>query len=479
MLKLKGLSISLNRKNVFAFALTAVFLCLISYFFTGRAAFFNNDARFFNDIEFYVFASLIILLEIGIFVFAKKCFQIRFNKWLIFFCLFFFLSAFTAIIGYKGINIDNELIGGINGAYKFRCIILSMILFSSLYVIVSIIPIFVSETKTIRIIFYLASLIAIAAIVYSLIFESHIYLDVFSNKITTESIGQVVPQSFTAHRNIYGLILFMGMVGEGYLEIENPRWWRMLLIAFYLFQQFFTFSKTCMILGFFWMIFILIHSLIVCFLKKKHTHALFLIINSLLLMILVIICLFVNFKNTFLESVTIYADFLKTSLFDMFHNSMASREVSWTLPADAVNNNGPFSIIFGFGYGNEYRSLGLFAYNDATNFPIIDNAWGLMLAQNGIFGMIYGISMWGFASYLIVRSFIRKDRHSFFYMALFLCFLGRTFTENDTLSYFDWSGTVYFSFLCLPMLIKEAEDKSHKSLIFLEPENKKAQVGLN
>ncbi len=460
----KGLSI--NKKNIFALILTILFLYLIPYFFTGRAAFFNNDARLFNDLEFYIFACLAILLEGGMIFFAKRCCNVRFSKWVFIFCLFFFLTSIISIIGFNGIRIDSEVIGTVDLSYKIRCIFLSFVLFSSAYVIISIIPIFVSGLKIIKLIFYLSILIAFAAIIYSFIFENKIYLDIFTNKVSTDLIGVVVPQSFTAHRNIYGFILFMGMVSEGYLEIENPRWWRMPIMTFFLIQQFFTFSKTCMILGCFWIVYIFIHSLVLSFFKNKHTHALFLTIYVLVIAILTLIFLFVDFHNTFLEHLTVYAGFLKTNLFDMFHMSMESRTVSWTLPIDAISNNGIFTILFGFGYGNEYRSLGLFAFNDPLNYPIVDNAWGLMLAQNGVFGMTYGLLIWAFAFYLIYHSIIRKDPHVIFYGALYFCLLGRTFTENDTLSYFDWSGSVYFCFLCLPMLVKEVEDKKRKSLIF-------------
>lgn len=442
----------------------AIFLCATSYFFIGRAAFFTNDAPFFNDIQFFLWAGALTIIDIGVFVYSKKFYQIKNNRWIAIFCLFFFLTAFAAVIGFNGVKYGEETIAFINGTNKFRYIFLSFLLFTSIYIIVVIIPKLVAEIKMLKLIFYLGVITAVAAVLYSFIFERQIYWDFFTGNINYETFEIPIPQSFTAHRNIYGYILFIGMVSEGYLEIEKPHWRRILIMLLFLIQQFLTFSKTPMILGWAFIAFIYVFSILISIKKKNYKHLIYLGVFGLVILVLSLTFFFADFSNTPLSNLTVFANFLKENLFNMFHNSLQSREISWTLPVSAISDNGVFSLIFGFGYGNEYHALGAYAYGDSLNFPIIDNAWGLMLAQNGIFGMAYGLLFWGFGLYLIFNSFRRRSVYCLFYLALYLCFFGRTFTENDTLSYLDLSGTVYFCFLYLPILIEECLDP--KSLVY-------------
>ena len=453
-----------RRKSIFVLTLVGIFLCAIAYFLNGRASFFSNDDRYFNDTEFFIGASLVICLEVCILIYAiKSSFKIKINTPLLIILMFFFFTSIISIVGYNGVSFQGNIIGQIDWISKLKSILLSLIVFSSLYVSITIIPKFVAEIKSIRLVFYLAVAVASAALIYSLIFERQIYVDFFTNKANPESYAINVPRSFTAHRNIYGFLLFLGMVSEGFLELEKPHWRRLPIMSIFLLQQFFTFSKTCMILGIFFIVYIFVHSLIKNIRQNNYTHALFLIIYACILCVIILICLFVDFRNTPFECITNYSTFLKNELFKMFKISMQSREISWALPVDAVFSGGAFSLFFGFGYGNEYSALGAFYCGDPTIYPIIDNAWGLMLAQNGIFGMAYGLFVWGIGIYLVLKFFMRKSKHAIFYAVLYLCLLGRTFTENDSMSYLEYMGMFYFCFLYLPMLVEEANYKKENA----------------
>ncbi len=451
-----------DKKKLFDFGLVALFLFAISYFFLGKASYGANGAPYFNDIEFFIFGCLLLCINSAILFVSIKIKEIEINKWLAMFCLFFFLTSLISIIGFSGVNFEGEIIGKIGFVSKLRSVFLSFLLFYSIYIILSIIPRYVADLKIIKLVFYLAIFIAVIAIIYSFIFEGQIYNDFFNNNVEEAVYALKVPQSFTGHRNVYGFILFAGMIGEGYLEIEKPHWWRLPLMSFFLLQQFFTFSKTCMILGTFFLAFIFVYSLTMNLRKNNYTHALFLGIYIVILSIIIVVCLFANFSDSPFAFITNYSTFLKSELFNMFSASMHSRETSWTLPMDATGNTSLFSVFFGFGYGNEYHALGAYAFGDSNIFPIIDNAWGLMFAQNGVFGMAYGSLLWAIGPYLIYKSFRRNKQFALFYLAVYLCLLGRTFTENDTLSYLDYSGTAYFCLLYLPLLVEEVNSSLEK-----------------
>ena len=143
----------------------------------------------------------------------------------------------------------------------------------------------------------------------------------------------------------------------------------------------------------------------------------------------------------------------------MSKNSILSRIPSIKIPFHAIKENGIFTLIFGFGYGNEYRALGCFSAGNPNYYSIIDNAWGLTLAQGGIMGFVYSRLVWDFGLVLIVKSFLKGHRYFWFSLIVYICLFGRSMMENDNISYLDFAGVCYFSLAYLPLLVEDAMNK--------------------
>lgn len=448
-----------NRRYILGFLLSAFLLCAISFFFEGKA-FANWKTDFnFTNFEFLLSSIAMFILEGMVFFFAWRNFKVRIN-WPVFsFCLVFMALAIMAPVLFNGVLYNGELVGQFTLALRSRYIILAILLFTSLYEIIAIVPKLISGKRAIRLIFFVAVLSGFVTIAYSYIFEANIYKSLFDGTMNFDGQTSTVPISYTPHRNVYGIVLFMALIGEGYLEIERPHWWRWPIMYFFLINQLFLFSKTCMIIGAFFFGVFWIFSTFRAFKNKKIVRGIYLIFVALVIIGLFLAVVLLRHDTGAFAFAGKYWKFFKANFYHASKVSFEIRFVSITVPFDAIKENGIWSLIFGFGYGNEYRALSFVRTGNANYYSIIDNSWGLVLAQNGFAGIAYEALIWIFGIVLIVRAFRRKSNYSWFYLFIYICILGRTMTENDSLHYLDFAGVTYFSVCFLPMLVEEAAIK--------------------
>ncbi len=445
-----------NKRYILGFLLSAFLLCAISFFFEGKA--FTNWKTDFNftNFEFLISAIAMFVLEGAVFFFAWRSFKVRIN-WPVFgFCLLFMILAIVPIALFNGVLYNGELVGQFTFALRVRYILLAILLFTSLYEIIAIVPKLISGKRTIGLVFFVAILSGLVAVAYSYIFEANLYRSLFDGSMKFDGNTNTVPVSFTPHRNVYAIILFMALIGEAYFEVERPHWWRWPVMLFFLLNQLFLFSKTCMIIGAcffgaFW-----IFATFRAFKYNKVGRGIYLIFFALLIFAGFIFIVMFRHDTGVFAFASRYWEFFKANFYKASKWSFEIRFISVTIPFDAIKENGIWSLIFGFGYGNEYRALSFIKCGNASYYSIIDNSWGLVLAQNGFVGIAYEALIWGFGIYLIVRAFLRKSNYSWFYLFTYLCILGRTMTENDSLHYLDFAGVTYFSVCFLPMLVEEA-----------------------
>lgn len=379
------------------------------------------------------------------------------NWWLFGFCLFFFITSSIAVLFYHGVKFEGETIGQIDWVDKLRLVLQAFLLFFSLYEIVAIIPKLISGRRTIRLIFFIAVIVGFVSTTYSYIHENSFYVAFFNGSLVLD--GYSVPLSYTSNRNVYAVVLFFALAGEGFLEIERPHWWRWFIMLYFYIQQFFLLSKTCLFISSFFCLGIWGYCLYRSFKIKKITKAAFLIVFFCAIGLTGILFLFARgTEGPFLFAAN-YLSFLKNQFISMSKNSLLSRIPSIEIPFHAIKENGVFTLIFGFGYGNEYRALGCYSVGDPTYYSIIDNAWGLTLAQGGIMGFIYSRLVWDFGVVLIVRAFFKGNKYAWYSMLVYICLFGRTMMENDNTSYLDFAGVTYFCFAYLPLLVEEAMTK--------------------
>lgn len=446
-----------NKRYFLAFILSALFLCAVSFFFEGKSFDGHTTDHFFTNYEFLFSALALLTLNITIFIFARRSFGIKMCWWLFGFCLFFFITSSIAAIFYQGVKYEGQLIGQIDAVDKIRLVLQAFLLFFSLYEIIAIIPKFLSGRRAIRLIFFVGVIVGFVSTIYSFVHENSFYVSFFDGSLVLD--GYSVPKSYTTNRNVYAFVLFFALAGEGFLEIERPHWWRWFIMLYFYVQQFFLLSKTCLLISSFFCLCIWSYCLYRSFKVRRISEGAFLIVFfcSLLLMLLVFLLAKGN-NGPFLFAAN-YFRFLKTQFISMSKNSILSRIPSIEIPFHAIKENGLFTLIFGFGYGNEYRALGCFSAGNPNYYSIIDNAWGLTLAQGGIMGFVYSRLVWDFGLVLIVKSFLKGYRYSWFSLIVYICLFGRSMMENDNISYLDFAGVCYFSLAYLPLLVEDAMNK--------------------
>lgn len=462
-----------NKRYLLGIVLSALFFAGVSFFFEGRSNLISNDAPFFTNYEFLFSFIALFVLEFVIWIVAKRSFQIKANFGLALFLILFFAASVTAILLYDGVEFNGEIIGTISNTYKIRYILLAFILYLSTYEIIVIIPKLLAGKRLIRYIFFIAVVVGVVATVYSFVNENEFYTSFLNGQINFEDY--LAPQSYTSHKNIYGLVLFFALISEAFLDVERPHWWRWFIILYFYVQQFLVMSKTCLFISSLFVICFAVYSFVRSLKTKSPSRAAYILLFVVATVILCLVLFLNGSTEGFLGSTYRFGIYLKEELFSMSKASLKTRIISIEIPFDAIKGNIK-TLLFGFGYGNEYRALGCFSYGDPNVYSVIDNAWGLTLAQGGMFGIIYSALMWAGGFVLIAHAFSRKSRYSFFSLFVYICLLGRTMTENDNLSYLDFAGVCYFAFSLLPLLIEETRKVDKKVAKQIQVNEKPAPI---
>lgn len=447
-----------NKRYFLGLVLSVMFLLGISFFFDLKAFSGSTNGQYFTNFEFIFSAAAILLLELSILVVSKKTFKIKMRWGLVFGLLFFFAASVMSIILYKGVENGGKILAQLSTTSKIRYIILAFILYASMYEMVAIIPHFVKGHKVIRLAFLAAIITGIVAIVYSYLTETNVYKELLNSGATDDA--SVVPISFTSHRNVYAFVLFCSMMGEAYLSVERPHWWRWVLIFFFYANQFFVMSKTCVLTSTFFLLVYIIYSFVRSFKRHKAVNIVFLLLLIALVAGVFLAFKFVNIDNSLYNTIRNYVVSVKERFIGFIKSSAEVRIQLYEVPFQAVKGN-LSTLMFGFGYGNEYNALAAFGVGnplgiiDPSYYVVIDNAWCLSVAQGGVFGLLYTLVSWAFGLVLIARAFKRRSKYAFMCLLIYVCMLFRTMFENTNICYFDFSGVCYFVFAYFPLLIEE------------------------
>lgn len=451
-----------NRKRyLLGLVLTVFLLMAIPFYFEGIAYFGKNHGNPFTNFEFLISSLVLALLEISIFIVAKWNFKLKTKWWLFIPLLFSMVTGIVAILGYRGVLYEGETIATISSTARLRYIILTILLFVSLYELLVYVPHFVKGHRLIRIVFYIAVIVALAGTIYSYLVETDFYRHFF--EISEAHSSFPVPQSFTPNRNSYALLLFFGMVGEAYLEVERPHWWRWILIVYFFASQLFVMSKTCLFISLLFFNAFGIYWIVGLLMRHRPTAASFLIILYVFLAGLFVIIWFGKPETGPLSFLGTFATFLQEHLGDAIVSSFVGRGESLFGPWRAISQNS-FTLFFGFGYGNALYALSGAMTGNTSVMVTIDNAWGLSLGQNGLFGVLYNAALWIMFGIFILRAIIRKSHYAPFIIMLTTCLVARTVTENDSVAWLDFFGSSYYAICFLPLLCEEASLDRHENI---------------
>lgn len=445
--------------TLFYIVVTVLFFANTTYIMRGTQ---NVDGSLaVNQITSIVSSVLLILLYLGICLFARKRVLIRLN-WAYFIPLFiFFVGSLLGIFLFNGLWKEGQLLYTRDAMERFSLVLYSISLFLTLYMAGAVIPKFTGGRNVYSAFYFLLSVFAIAAIVYSYIAEPAFYKAVFGG-LSADGMPPV-PQSFISNRNLYGFCIIMGLLAEFFLLVRKGRIYHWFIIAFLYFNLFFPASKTCILLGSFLVVAMLIGRMTVEIKNRRFFHAIFPVVVFLAITGLIITVGFIDFGGVFTPFhlfIKHFIDMIKQvgfdsglARFDHFKEAMTIVNGSWN------------TLLFGFGYGAGRNAYAAYTLGAPYQFATFDISFGINLLDGGIFGMIFSVLCWLYLFIEIIGSFRRKSKYAYLELIAFVVFFGRSFMEVGDLITLHFGGLAIVLGLLVPLLAEKNALKSGESAV--------------
>lgn len=440
-----------KRPWIFGFFAIAIFFLFSSTFFLQARFKSSFEVMGLDDISFYLWAFGLAVFYIVFRLFSYRYFGVKFNFILFLILLAFALLNILGAIVAKDIYYQGNLIYTVSIGDKFRSIFLALLLFYCFYLLIQVVPKLVKDEKA-YLLFYLGfSIVALIAIIYSYVAESHEYIKIF----TCNEVYIFPFKSFTSNRNTYAYLLFVGLVSEAMLIVYRPRIIHWILFFFYGFNLAFPGSKTCFGLGALLFVAFVIYN----FFYRIKRHPLraitpliiFILISTFLLSFGLVDCggifsYIYNFVQSVLKEIS--GQGLKTfgARFDQFNLAI-------NLFSSSLNN-----LFLGVGYGGGYAAYFIASYG-TMKYDAIDNAYANDILNGGLFNLIFAILGWVFLLGLVIYSLYKKDRYSFLYLAIYIGVFFRSLTEFGDLSYFGYGHCSIYLLLLCPILTNNVRRK--------------------
>ncbi|HIU44761.1 MAG TPA: O-antigen ligase family protein [Candidatus Enteromonas pullicola] len=130
---------------------------------------------------------------------------------------------------------------------RVRFMILFVVGMGYLYVLFCVLPQLLKDGRSLMFLFYAAAFVSFFAIAWSIGMEWPIYAKYFS--IKTEVTASVYVSSFFYNRNLFGMMLVIGICSLIFIHNHHPHWWNFLLISILFTELFFVISKTSILIA--------------------------------------------------------------------------------------------------------------------------------------------------------------------------------------------------------------------------------------
>lgn len=448
MWPMKEASAKKKTRYVLAFIALALFLLGASCFFVNTRFLLGEGRGGVSNITFFSWALAFFLYTIGILIFAAKHCYIR-RWWLFAFLLLPFLMCSLAGVFLFESYQNGEVVYAPDLITKLRSATRLVLVFLTIFCFLAILPSFSRGDRVYNICYRIVSLCCFVAIIYSYIVEKDVYLAAFANNLSEFSSHPV--DSFTDNRNIYGYLLFFGMVSESFLIRNRRRFYHWILYFFYYVNLFCPCSKTCIALGFCYSLCFLVYFL--CSLVKKHWFKAIMPLFLFVALHIMSVVLGTFQFGSFFEPVY---NFLRRIVSRGSFGSVGSFYARFYQFRDCYHlvSSDPIATWFGFG-GIMGRSV-FGAFNgDPYSYVTLDSSWGSALMEGGWVSFALLLILWIYIFAQVVRSLTHRNKYGWLYLFLFFSLLAHSFMEQGDPIYFNWSGLAVYGMLLLPILSEE------------------------
>lgn len=329
---------------------------------------------------------------------------------------------------------------------KIKSFLFVLIAAVGVYIQVIILPRLVSFKRYILFLMYIIVIVAVLSALVSYVVDFDSYVHLYHHGL----IGYAYPQSFVFNRNMYGLMLLLGMLALYVIISFLPKWYNYLLLIFLFANIFFTFSKASFGIALITFIVHFIYRLIATFKKNKIRNIIYLILVGI-----AGICGILLIPFPFFMDVQLFNEarrFILEYYVELGIGSYDGRTEIW---------NSVLSLSTGvhlwFGRGLHIFGNTLFFHteqiNDATRANFFShNGFLEILGQWGLVGLIpYCL---GIIAVLVIDIYVAVKNYKIGIPALIIfgAFLGYTMVETSTLFDLTIEGVTTTVLVTLPAL---------------------------
>jgi len=255
----------------------------------------------------------------------------------------------TVIVGYKNIVINTNL------EQRFLYVFASLATLYLAYLLLFTLPRKIRYVKQIDWIMFLIIGVGAVAIIYSIVFEFEDYQQFFATLTLPVNALPSRISSFLGHKNGYGFAVTLAAFACLYLHHTSHKWWYLVMAFVFAIQNFFTTSKTCMLIS---LIILPIYYIVIFVLQfKKNIKRSIIIFSSLMAIIIAFATLFIihavnnEFWPEFFNMTNKINETYFVKGFDYF-NHLSGRQRDYQLAEGLID--GHLAIGLGFGIFNAF-----------------------------------------------------------------------------------------------------------------------------
>ena len=433
-------------------------LCLATgAFLWERIALFSGQgASFFSAGEFYATFVATLLSLVLFFVVLRRNFRIPVSRgWLFFFLVlgvgnaigtFAFGSHFSGTIVYR------EAVYSYDWTFTFGdrvqyvlCFFVGCVYF---YLFYAVLPKVLPHVRWIRLVGWIAVVVAVLAIFYSLVAEWNGYAALFTPE---RRVGLSRMSSFTNNPNTFGFILLLAVACLCSLHNANSRLFYWLLILFFGAFQFLVLSSTSIICTWFLIVAYGLYRYVVS-VRRRPVRSTILLLLCIGAIIAGVVLVFSDAFGSGMLFAKIHAEI--KYIFDGNVETFTTRVETWNQILDALAN--PIQLLFGLG---DFQSR---LYCSLLHVPLANgimaypahNGWLQALADGGLLRLCFYLFLTIRFLYVCISRIGSKSRTSWPILLAFLAMLLHGVMESTGFLNMDTKGFALLLFLILPSEIE-------------------------
>ncbi|NLO43217.1 MAG: O-antigen ligase family protein [Bacteroidales bacterium] len=449
----------IKQRNLLTNILFWVAMIFMAYFAENVVIFdLSNFQRAFSLLEYILlFAGIMIIL--GYYFYCEHKYNGLNVNWILMVILSIIVAG--AAIGifitpetqfFETIEIIDEVETTVIKTYttsvvdKIKSFLFVLIAAIGVYIQIIILPRLISFKRYVLFLMYIIVTVSLVSAFVSYVLDFDSYVHLYQHGLH----GYIHPQSFVFNRNMYALMLLLGMLALYAIISYLPKWYNYVFLIFIFINIFFTFSKAAFGIALISFVVHFIYRMIATFSKSKVRNIVFLVLGGI-----AIICGVLLIPFPFFMDVQLFSEarrFILEYYVELGIGSYDGRTEIWNSVVSLSSG-----IHLWFGRGLTIFNNTLFFYCGEIALPhryalFSHNGFLEILGQWGLIGFIpycLGVlSILGLDIYVAIKNY----KIGIPALIIFGAFLGYTMVETSTLFDLTIEGITTTALVTLPAL---------------------------